>query len=294
MVYKYELRKQKAKDIKENIMDISEEIIEVIWNNFKEEIKYKNRFFFNKSIEYLFSNIFAPNAVRMFDSYKCKAYRVRKGNYVDSDDREMLEAPSGKPGLGRCNPIGISYLYAAHDISTALREVIKVSDSEEVHDFTVAELELDLGMVFSFAYYRFDYMYESRVDKKSRYFFEMMNKEFGKMITMDNQIDYLPLQYVSEYIKNLGFDGFVFVSSVTGSLNYVMFNEHKRRILRKGLLKVQGNNVAARYEIEDVVWNDEVSHAVFIDALSDGEPKSTFSSKQSSSKESPKGHLCGK
>ena len=238
-------------------MNMSEEQIEQIWNDFRMEIKYKNRFFFSKSFEDLLTNIFAPNAIKTFTSeYKGKAYRVRNGNYVDSDDKELLEAPPGKPGLGRCNPLGISYLYAAYDISTAIREVIKVSADEEVHDVSVAELELDLGNVFSFVPYKYDFMYgKSGADKDSRYFFEIMNKEFGRMITIDNQLDYLPLQYVAEYIKYLGFDGFLFSSYITGVMNYVMFNEKKRRILRKGLLKVPENNLAYKFKTEDVAWN---------------------------------------
>ena len=49
--------------------------------------------------------------------------------------------------------------------------------------------------------------------------------EFKSVVTVLNKIEYVPLQFVAEYIKGLGFDGIVF-SSVTmeNQYNYVIFN----------------------------------------------------------------------
>ena len=53
----------------------------------------------------------------------------------------------------------------------------------------------------------------------------MLEDEFKSVVTVLNKIEYVPLQFVAEYIKGLGFDGIVF-SSITmeNQYNYVIFN----------------------------------------------------------------------
>lgn len=53
-----------------------------------------------------------------------------------------------------------------------------------------------------------------------------------------SDIEYAPTQFISEYIKNLGYDGFVFQSSLGTGLNYVLFDPGKVKISRADLYTV--------------------------------------------------------
>ena len=51
---------------------------------------------------------------------------------------------------------------------------------------------------------------------------------------LDDKLSYIPLQFISEYIKNLGYDGFVYLSTVGDGENLVMFNwKEKCKIINK-------------------------------------------------------------
>ena len=63
--------------------------------------------------------------------------------------------------------------------------------------------------------------------------FAAISECFSKPVTdEDDTLDYIPTQYISEYAKNLGYDGIAFVSSVfpkvdfddLGGINFVIFN----------------------------------------------------------------------
>ncbi len=71
-----------------------------IWNDFKCEIKYKNRFFVSKEFENMLEQYFKPNMIKLFPSGTVlKYYRIREGEYYNSSDKEILEAPIGSPGM---------------------------------------------------------------------------------------------------------------------------------------------------------------------------------------------------
>lgn len=199
--------------------------IEKLWKEFKDEIKYDNRYFNDSRIIELLYRI---NDIKMFpEGTKIKFYRARKGNYVTSLEHEMLQPPREIAKAGRCNPEGIPYLYLAMEEETAIAE-LKV-EKEEV---TIAEFEVDVSNVFSFLYYKYSYM-EPYMDKDTKILISLINDDMKK--TVNSLRDYIPLQYISEFVKHMRYDGFMYSSVVSEGINLVLFNSNKAIMLDRYL-----------------------------------------------------------
>ena len=125
---------------------------------------------------------------------------------------------------GRANARGISYLYTAKDIKTAILEmrpqmnmgfnigVIKIIKDAKIFDLTYELNNIKDG----------DSLFVSDLHRISE---EFSKPNFG------DTLEYLPTQYLCEYIRNLGFDGIKFKSSVsTDGINILFFdtNENTR------------------------------------------------------------------
>ena len=54
---------------------------------------------------------------------------------------------------------------------------------------------------------------------------KIINEEMMRVIT--DTKEYIPLQYIAEYIKSIGYDGFLYGSVVGPGANLVMFNNVK-------------------------------------------------------------------
>lgn len=137
--------------------------------------------------------------------------------------------PPGLPTAGRINPAGISYLYAAKDIQTAILEVrpiptqyVSVADIEITQDIRLfslleaPELDNDGANLCPFAEYSSISQYFSRPN-------------------YSDQSYYLATQYISEYIKHMKasdgtyrFDGLCYASSLKqNGTNYALFDVSK-------------------------------------------------------------------
>jgi hypothetical protein len=77
--------------------------------------------------------------------------------------------------------------------------------------------------------------------------FAAISECFSKPVTdEDDTLDYIPTQYISEYAKNLGYDGIAFVSSVfpkvdfddLGGINFVIFNFDKTEVIKSNVVSV--------------------------------------------------------
>lgn len=191
-----------------------------VWSSFKNEIKNINRYFFDRSIVELLSEI---QDIKMFpNDTKLEFFRARKGSFSTMDVAQMMNPPRDLAHSGRCNPEGVSYLYLATNEETAIKE-IRVCNQQ----VTIAKFEVDVSNVFSFLPYNFSYMKEYMFSDKVKTLIEIINLEMGKSIDEDKQVDYIPLQFISEYIKYIGYDGFMYKSVVGDGINLVMFNSDK-------------------------------------------------------------------
>jgi hypothetical protein len=64
---------------------------------------------------------------------------------------------------------------------------------------------------------------------KNRRFLDILENDLAKPLRrQDNELDYLPTQYLCEYIKSLGYDGVEYGSSLhEEGINLVIFNDEK-------------------------------------------------------------------
>lgn len=135
----------------------------------------------------------------------------------DADDSDA--PPPDKAPAGRANPKGISYLYLTEDIKTALLEV-RPNQSQLVSVGIVKTLK-PLN-VFDFCYIGFP---DQSVETNTLYKF---SAHFSAPNYNNDELDYYPTQYLCEYIKELGFDGIRFRSSLNpGGNNVVLFDTSK-------------------------------------------------------------------
>lgn len=156
-------------------------------------------------------------------------------------------------GNGRANPAGIVYLYAAGDFETAITEVNPPLES----DVSVATIAIKQDIrILSFAS-----LFASSTgngDKLTLWkhnFILALTKIFN---TPASGSDYLLCQYISELVKDIGFDGISFRSSkvkrdfsnVKG-INYTIFDYSKCEAISSDLYYVANRNMELKKRDSD-------------------------------------------
>lgn len=145
---------------------------------------------------------------RLYDKEKdCKEKTSSFHGYGEEDS---FVPPNGKlvPN-GRANPDKIIYLYAAHSINTAIAEVSPPLRAE----VSVAEIEVleQLTLLSFCSYCATSTGEDTKVLEWKRNFVlalaRLYNRHYGDVR------DYILCQYISEFVKNIGFDGIAFQSS---------------------------------------------------------------------------------
>ncbi|GHV29825.1 hypothetical protein FACS1894167_09690 [Synergistales bacterium] len=204
------------------------------WDAFSDVIKYKNRFH---------NNLFHPEIMASFLSYAVKnydadfiCYRARR-----CDDRDGLTAdkmgapPSDKSTAGRISPEGVSVLYLASNAETALSEIrastydfVSVGTFRAKRAFRVVNL-LDLADISPFVYitkspYGYGDLWQYAINHSClRDFADAVSKPLRRN---DSPLDYLPTQFIAEFIKSENYDGVEYKSTMNfGSTNLAIFDK---------------------------------------------------------------------
>ena len=140
--------------------------------------------------------------------------RIESG-FQGFDSSGSSAPPKGTAGPGRCNPEGVSYLYAALEEHTAIAEIRPfIRDSISV---AVLKPTRDLRLV------NFDFEPTAVVNGRD-FLFNDIQRDFSK-INKTQDGDYLITQFIASMVEHLGYDGICFRSSlVRDGTNYVIFN----------------------------------------------------------------------
>ena len=153
---------------------------------------------------------------------------------------DLDSPPSVKATAGRANPAGISYLYVCDSRKTAIMEVRPMIGQE----VSVATIELsDDIKLFDFC--KNNGIYEKGGDA---YIYYLISRAFSEPYT-GNEKDYYPTQFLTEFIKEMGFEGIRFYSSYdSNSKNIVIFNtqntDEKKYIIKSSEVHlVKGYNL---------------------------------------------------
>ena len=197
------------------------------WKNFAESIKYANRFH---------NEMFNSDALASFLSVVTEViplgtrfYRARiASSSTGFKKREMGAPPKEKGSVGRINPEGITILYLASDDITVLHEVrastydyVTVATFENTRDIIVVNLSR-ISKISPF-------LYDGALEKfaVNRKVLNEMAAEVAKPLRRnDSTLEYLPTQYVSEFIKREKYDGVEYSSTFREKgFNLACYNE---------------------------------------------------------------------
>ncbi len=229
----------------------------------KDKIKYENRFFideeFNKILnilcddKHLKTNMKENTILYRARIYnKSDKYKKYKSDYnkdekffgFNAEESFVLEDKS-KVKDGRCNPSFIPYLYTSKDIETAIKETRPyVNSAVSVAEIRVKETLKLLDLSQTYSSDSDEWMSEFKLD---------INSEISLPFHEDG--DYLLSQYISEYVKNKGFDGAIYRSAYVSiskklleekGLNITVFNYYKCEPVSSELYKV--NEIETTYE----------------------------------------------
>lgn len=204
------------------------------WNEFKKVTKYRYRFFDmdkDKKREKLLEKL--KIIFRKLSSNLPKGTRLFRARIYDSSLKDLKKpddigpAPVERTKNNRFSPAGISYMYLSDDIETCIKEInpqffdkVIVGEFELTKDIEI--LDLTGNPIKSIFYEGYDH--DTRM--LTKYFVYKFSEEISKpMKPNDNKdIEYVPTQVLSEYIRKLGYKGIKYESSLNRHhYNYVLF-----------------------------------------------------------------------
>lgn len=202
------------------------------WEDFREELKHRNRFFpqniqATEQLKELFGFLVAPPAEIPTDVFRARVCEQQQPYPLG----QMGKPPAALTGNGRANPVGIPCLYVASDTGTAISE-IRPHKSELI---CVARFKVDTAIQLADLRYPrksiSPFLLSEEQIKLLRRYMEYLSR-LSEELTMpvlpkSAHFEYLPSQYLCEFIKHCGFDGLIYRSAIGNGANYAIFNDDK-------------------------------------------------------------------
>ncbi len=211
-----------------------------VWELFKNELMYENRFFPSKKIDedklqrLLWYLRISEDELNEFQSwYRARIQKSRGEAYPLT---KMGAPPKHLTIQGRANPAGIPYLYLASDAKTAVAEVrphtgeyatvaeVTVKSNLEILDLRNPRFSVSPFLVHLSP---FDVDEESEITslREDINFLVELGKELTRpVLPHAAAIEYLPSQFLCEFIKKCGYHGVIYESSVGDGVNLSLFN----------------------------------------------------------------------
>jgi hypothetical protein len=202
------------------------------WETLRDELMYKNRYFLNETLdtdrlEELLGHLHA-------DDLPAEWYRARiRTGDVTYSITDMGAPPKRLASHGRANPPGIPYLYLGSLPETAAAEVRPhTGEIACVAKFNITsplkkavDLRNPRKLVSPFLLADAGAIGQLRADIP---FLERLGEELTRpVLPQGAAIDYIPSQYLCEFIKKIGKDGVVYRSSVSDGMNLALFDPTK-------------------------------------------------------------------
>lgn len=199
------------------------------WEEFSNSLKYSNRFhndIFN-------TDVFATFLSMMTKNYKAGTtfFRARIANNKEGFQKEeMGSPPKEKRCAGRVNPYGIGVLYLSSDDKTVLNETrVNAYDYVSIGEFQAKKTinVINLSSITKGS----PFLYNGDIEQFAinRKFFQEIAFEIAKPLRRNDvsSLEYLPTQYISEFIKSQKrYDGVEFESTLhKGGYNLAIFDE---------------------------------------------------------------------
>jgi hypothetical protein len=221
------------------------------WEDFVEAIKKENRFhtdYFNKDI----LNAFLKYAKKSYEKGSI-FYRARISNIDGWPIKDMGAPPLGIASDGRVNASGISCLYLSNDKETTIHET-----RAGTHDYvTIGRFMLkeDISIVNLINLHQISpFLTVTDIDftkhAVNRKHLEKIGNEIAKPLRrQDSPLDYLPTQYISDFIKSKGYQGIEYKSTMNeNGRNLAIFNENLLECIDVSVVKIRTINYSHRPE----------------------------------------------
>ncbi|MBN3729537.1 RES family NAD+ phosphorylase [Burkholderia sp. Tr-20390] len=205
----------------------------VRWETLRDELLYKNRYFLDEALDTdrlreLLSHLLADPLPEVW-------FRAR----IMADDApypigEMGAPPKRYATHGRANPAGIPYLYlgsvpetAAAEVRPHTGEIACVAEFRVDQPLAAVDLRDPRKLVSPFVLADASAIGQLRADIP---FLERLGDELTRpVLPRSAAIDYIPSQYLCEFIKKNNYDGVIFRSSVSTGINLALFAPEKAR-----------------------------------------------------------------
>lgn len=218
------------------------------WDSFCYNIKHVNRFHSQQvnftQLKKLLDNMvvdISKNTLRLFRARICD-----EKNYVNGfSATEMGPPPVPYVTPGRTNSEGIQCLYLSSNRETTFHEVrarhndhVSVGEFIQRKDLRIIDLSF-LDRIGPFSVPDFDMTWFAINIEIIRKIADEVSKPMRRF---DSALDYIPTQYICDYIKHLGYDGIKFKSTLkSGGINYAIFDEKKFKC--ENVINIQIDNM---------------------------------------------------
>lgn len=189
--------------------------IQLTWENFKKEIKNVNRFHIQNGLNLReLEDQFSKRELSRTLKKGAVVYRGRISGKEGFKRKDMSNPPENHARAGRANPAGISYLYVADQPKTTLYETraslldyVTIGKFEVLEDLKVMNLRDNTSLdLIRWA--------ESEEVEMFLFIYKLQEELSKPYRNTDQELDYIPTQYLCEFIKSLGYDGVEYQSSL--------------------------------------------------------------------------------
>lgn len=196
------------------------------WEEFVEEIKTKNRFHTNCiNVEVL--EYFCKKIIKTYKKGKLFCRARICADAAGFPINEMGAPPAAKATAGRANSAGISGLYLADTNTTAINEIrAGIYDYVAVGKFILKE-DIDVvNLTLADQISPFWGLVDNTVHAINKKHLQKIAFDIAKPLRRyDSPLDYLPTQYISDFIKSKGFAGIEYKSTMNeGGYNLAIFD----------------------------------------------------------------------
>jgi RES domain len=201
------------------------------WTTLRDELMHKNRYFLNQALdtdrlEELLSHVLTKDLPDRW--YRARIATAETPFAIT----EMGAPPKHLATHGRANPTGIPYLYlgslpetAVAEIRPHTGEIACVADFAIPNPLTAVDLRNPRKLVSPFVLADAGAIGQLRADIP---FLERLGGELTRpVLPRIAAIDYLPSQYLCEFIKKCGHGGVIYRSSVSDGINLALFDPTK-------------------------------------------------------------------
>ena len=225
------------------------------WREIQREIIERNRWFHKTQIETeRFEKLLKAVAVTAdkLDMNWFRARLIEDGDAPYPADK-MKSPPKENATGGRANPVRIPYLYLNSDVDTTINEIRPhAGEKLRIARFKLRPVKLvDLTRTRKshLSPFKYDDVGLIRMHLQDASFLDVLNKALSDpIIPSRREYEYLPTQFICEFIKNQEFQGVLYRSHFGAGTNLVLFDDANAEVT--GLRTDKISNVHAQHDCD--------------------------------------------